>query len=125
VKLWTDLHTLPETNPLCRNTARIKKFRRFHCSLLYQVADALKSIEMETLETIHLFMLAPWETRMQTDVEAMADSQTAPGGIMQATVSSLAQNGFIGFGVVLEKQPPRYRKLKLKTSSVTLGARAE
>jgi hypothetical protein len=125
VKLWTDLHTLPETNPLRRNTARIKKFRRFHRSPLYQVADALKSIEMETLETIHPFTLAPWETRMQADVEVMADSQTAPGGTMQAAVSSSARNGFVGFGVAIEKQPPRYRKLKLKTSSVTLGARAE
>ncbi|GFF99290.1 probable transposable element [Aspergillus udagawae] len=125
VKMWTDLHTLPETNPLRRNTARIKKFRRFHRSPLYQVADALKSIEMETLETIHPFTLAPWETRMQAEVEAMADSQTAPGGSMQAAVSSSARNGFVGFGVAIEKQPPRYRKLKLKTSSVTLGARAE
>jgi hypothetical protein len=89
------------------------------------VADALKSIEMETLETIHLFMLAPWEICMQADVEVMADSQTVLGGIMQAAVSSSARNGFIGFRVAIEKQPPRYRKLKLKTSSVTLGARAE
>jgi hypothetical protein len=71
--MWTDLHTLPETNPLCRNTARIKKFRRFHRSLLYQVADMLKSIKMETLETIHLFILAPWETCIQADVEAIVD----------------------------------------------------
>jgi hypothetical protein len=35
VKMWTDIHTLPETNPLRRNTARIKKFRRFHCLPLY------------------------------------------------------------------------------------------
>lgn len=125
VKLWTDLHTLPETNPLRRNTARIKKFRGFHRSPLYQVAEALKSIEMETLESIHPFTLAPWETRMQADVEAMEDSQTAPGGTMQAAVSSSARNGLVGFGVAIEKQPPRYRKLKLKTSSVTLGARAE
>lgn len=125
VKLWTDLHTLPETNPLRRNTTRIKKFRRFHRSPLYQVADALQSIKMETLETIHPFTLAPWETRMQADVEATANSQAAPGGTMQAAVSSSARNGLVGFGVAIEKQPPRYRKLKLKTSSVTLGARAE
>jgi hypothetical protein len=31
----------------------------------------------------------------------------------------------VGFGVAIEKQPPRYRKLKLKTPSVTLDARAE
>jgi hypothetical protein len=28
---------------------------------LYQVADALKNIEMETLGTIKPFALAPWE----------------------------------------------------------------
>ncbi|KAI2955871.1 hypothetical protein CBS147352_10985 [Aspergillus niger] len=33
--------------------------------------------------------------------------------------------GMVGFGVAIEKQPPRYRKLKLKTFSMTLGARSE
>lgn len=42
VKMWADLHTLPETNPLRRNIDRIRKFRRYHHSPLYQVADALK-----------------------------------------------------------------------------------
>jgi hypothetical protein len=125
VKMWTDIHTLPETNPLRRSTAWIKKFRRYHRSPLYQVADALKNVEMETLETINPFTLAPWETRMQTDVEAMSDSQTVPGGSMQVAVSSSARNGLVGFGVAIEKQPPRYRKLKPKTFSVTLGARSE
>jgi hypothetical protein len=73
---------LPDTNALCRNTARIKKFRRFHHLPLYQVADALKNIEMETLETINPFILALWETRVQTNVEAMLDPQTAPGGLI-------------------------------------------
>lgn len=80
---------------------------------------------METLETIHLFMLALWETRMQANFKAMADSQTAPGRTMQAMVSSSARNAFVGFRVAIKKQPPRYQILKLKTSSVTLGARAE
>jgi hypothetical protein len=97
---------LPDTNPLHRNTARIKKFRRFHRSLLYQVADALKNIEMEILETINPFTLAPWETRMHTDVEAMPDPWTAPGGLIQITVSSSARNGLVGFRVAIEKQPP-------------------
>lgn len=97
---------LLDTNPLCRNTAWIKKFRRFHCSLLYQVADALKNIKMEILKTINSFILAPWETHMQTDVEAMLDPRTTPGGLMQITVSSSAWNGLIGFRVVIKKQPP-------------------
>jgi hypothetical protein len=45
---------------------------------------------------------------MQADIKVIADSQTALGGIMQAAVSSSAQNGFIGFRVVLEKQPLQY-----------------
>ncbi|KAJ5471428.1 hypothetical protein N7530_008785 [Penicillium desertorum] len=125
VKMWTDIHTLPETNPLRRNTARIKKFRRFHRSPLYQVADALKNIEMETLETINPFTLAPWEVRVQAGVEATPQSPAVPGGLMQIATSSSARNELVGFGVAIERQPPRYRKLKLKTLSVTLGARAE
>jgi hypothetical protein len=64
---------LPDTNPLRRNTAQIKKFRRFHYLLLYQVADALKNIKIETLETINLFTIALWETCVQTNIKAMLD----------------------------------------------------
>lgn len=59
VKMWTRLNTLPETNPLGRNTDRIRKFRRYRRSPLYQVADALRNIDMESLETINPFTLAP------------------------------------------------------------------
>ncbi|KAI3277363.1 transcriptional regulator family: Zinc finger, CCHC-type [Penicillium roqueforti] len=125
VKMWTDMHTLPETNPLRRGTDRIRKFRRYHRSPLYQVADALKNIDMETLETINPFTLAPWEERIQPDMDQPVDFQTSAGLYMQIAVSSSARNELVGFGMATEKQPPRYRKLKLKTLSVTLGARAE
>jgi hypothetical protein len=101
VKMWTDIHTLPETNPLRRNTDRIKKFRRFHRSPLYQVADALKNIEMETLETINPFTLAPWEERLQTELGETSESQTEAGGSMQIAVSSSARNEVVGFGGVI------------------------
>ncbi|OKP12301.1 Pantothenate synthetase [Penicillium subrubescens] len=68
VKMWTDMHTLPETNPLRINTDRIRKFRRYHRSPLYHVADALKHIEMEPLEPINPFTFAPWEDRVRTDI---------------------------------------------------------
>jgi ribonuclease HI len=123
--MWTGIHTLPETHPLRRSTACIKKFRRYHRSPLYQVADALKNIEMETLETINPFVLALWETRIQSDVEGMLHSHTVPGVSLQVAVSSSARNGLVGFGVAIKKQPPRYRKLKLKTFSTTLGTRLE
>ena len=125
VKMWMDIHTLPETNPLRRSTARIKKFRRYHRSPLYQVADTLKGIEMETLETINPFTLAPWEERVQSDGHDLPETQTEAGEIMRIAVSSSARNEMVGFGVAIEKQPPRYRKPGLKTFAVTRAARAE
>ncbi|GMG13001.1 unnamed protein product [Aspergillus oryzae] len=123
--MWTDIHTLPETNPLRRNTARIRKFRRYHRSPLYQVADALKDIEMETLETINPFTLAPWEERVQADSGETLETPTETGGSMQIAVSSSARNGVVGFGGVVQKQPPKYKKPKLKSFFVTLGTRSE
>jgi hypothetical protein len=124
-KMWTDMHTLPATNPLRRSTAQIQKFRRYHRSPLYQVAEALKSIDMETLETINPFALAPWEERVRSDSHDVPETQTEAGGVMRIAVSSSARNEMVGFGVAIEKQPPRYRKPRLKTFSVTLGARTE
>ncbi|KAI1829039.1 hypothetical protein DTO027I6_10118 [Penicillium roqueforti] len=125
VKMWTDMHTLPENNPLRRGTDRIRKFRRYHRSPLYHVADALKHVDLETLETINPFTLAPWDERVQINDDGQDEPQTEAGGLMQIAVSSSARNELVGFGVAIEKQPPRNRKLKFKTFSVTLGARAE
>ena len=85
----TDVHTLPETNPLRRRTDQIRKFRGYHRSPLYQVADTLKIIDMETLKP----SMAPWEARVRTNLTAISGS---------------ARNGLVGFGVAIEKQPPRY-----------------
>lgn len=101
--MWTDLYTLPETNPLRRNIDRIRKFRRYHCSPLYQVADALRNIEMESLETINPFTLAPWESRVHTNNYLIPEESTVLGGLMQIAFSSSARNELVGFGVAIEK----------------------
>ena len=44
---------------------------------------------------------------------------------MQIAFSSSARNELVGFGMAIEKQPTRYRKVRLKVLSVTLGARTE
>jgi hypothetical protein len=89
------------------------------------VADTLKNIQMETLETINPFTLAPWEEQVQTGMGKTSVTQTEAGGSIQIAVSSPARNEVVGCGGVIQKQPPKYRKLKLKTFSVTLGARSE
>ena len=125
VKMWMDIHTLPETNPLHRNMDCIRKFQRFHHLPLYQVADVLKTIKMEILETINPFTLAPWEEQLQADIGQTPESQAETSRSIQITVSSSAQNKVVGFGRVIQKQPPKYKKLRLKIFSITLGTRSE
>ncbi|KAJ5153570.1 uncharacterized protein N7482_010048 [Penicillium canariense] len=59
------------------------------------------------------------------EIYAYKDKVIGPINRVQKIGASSARNGLVGFGVAIEKQPPRYRKLKLKTFSVTLGARSE
>lgn len=125
VKMWTDIYTLPETNPLRRDTDRIRKFRRYHCSPLYQVADTLKNIKIELLETINPFTLVSWETYVQTENESISEGSTVPDGSIQIVFSSLSRNKLVGFGIAIEKQLSRYRKVKLKVLSVILDTRTE
>jgi ribonuclease HI len=80
---------------------------------------------MESLETINPFTLAPWEARVQIDNEASPETSAMPGGSMQIAFSSSSRNELVGFGVAIEKQPPRYRKVRLKVFSVTVAARTE
>ncbi|KAJ5365303.1 hypothetical protein N7517_008189 [Penicillium concentricum] len=62
------------------------------------------------------------------DIPSLAEDdqkRANTGGVMQIAVSSSARNEIVGFGVAIEKRPPQYRKPRLKTFSVTLGARTE
>ena len=85
------------------------------------MADALKNIDIETPETINPFTLAPWEERVQTDMSTTPETHTEVGGSMQIALSSSARDEMVGFGGAIQGKPPRYKKLKLKTFSFTLG----
>ena len=127
VKLWTDIHTLPETNPLRRNTSRMRRFRKQHRSPLYQVAEALKDISMEKLETINPCTLAPWEKRVQTIADESALRQLEMGWAVRIAVSSSARNDVVGIGGAIEirksaRSDPRNETLSF---SSTLGIREE
>jgi hypothetical protein len=58
----------------------MRKFRRQHRSPLYQVAEALKAIEMEEMETIDPCILAPWEKRVQMITGNSTETQRRLGG---------------------------------------------
>ena len=92
IKLWTDIHALPDTNPLRRNTSRMRKFRRQHRSPLYQVAEKLKDIAMEAMETIHPFTLPPWEQRVRTITDRERTQQPDSNRAAYVAVSGSARN---------------------------------
>jgi exonuclease III len=122
VKLWTDIHTLPETNPLRRNTSRMRKFRRQYRSPLYQVAEALKDETMEELETINPYALAPWEKRVPTITD-----ETAANGVdaaVRVAVSSSARNGVVGIGGATQLVTSARSKPKRRTFYATIGPRS-
>ena len=120
IKLWTDVHTLPETNPLRNATGRIRKMRRLR-SPLYQVADALKELPMENLETINPFTLAPWEKRIQTIVVESAVKQADLVSAVRIAVNSSSRNGMVGIGGAIEMSTSARSERRLETISSTLG----
>jgi ribonuclease HI len=118
-KLWTDIHSLPETNPLRRNTSRMRKFRRQHRSPLYQVAEALKDIEMEKMETVNPCILSPWDQRAYTVIEDAAQKLNTAWAVRIA-VSSSSRNGVVGMGGAIKIQ-----NKETMSFSTTLGKREE
>jgi hypothetical protein len=125
IRLWTGIHTLPDTNPLRRNTSRMRKFRDRYRSPLYQVAEALKGIPMDELETISPFTLAPWEKRVQTFTKNMTTTQQNANYDVRIAVSSSARNGLVGVGGAAVLPASVYGRPKLGTFSSTLGPRSE
>jgi ribonuclease HI len=123
IKLWTDIHALPDTNPLRRNTSRMRKFRRQYRSPLYEVADVLKDFAMEQLETINPFTLAPWEKRVHTIIdETVADRMDAA---VCVAVSCSVRKGLVGIGGATEMATSARKKPVRRTFYITIGTRSQ
>jgi hypothetical protein len=125
IKMWTDIHTLPKTNPLRDITSRMHKFWRSYRSPFYQVADLVKDVPMESLETVHPFVLAPWEQRLDTTVNETAASQMERGWAVRIAVSSSARNGIVGMGGVVRIPLSMRGGPRDETFKMTLGPRTE
>ncbi len=128
IKIWTNLHTLPITNPLRSSISRIRKFRRYNRSPFYKVAVALNEILIEELETINPFILAPWVEQVQTivdDGDSLRTRQADLGWTVRTAVSSSARNGVVGVGGVIEIPASVRGGPKLERFSFMLGMRTE
>jgi len=103
----------------------MRKFRKQHRSPLYQVAEKLKDVAMEEMETIHPFTLPPWEKRVQTIADKEMTRQPDSNRAAYVAVSSSARNGVVGLGVAIKTRKRVRDDPTVETLSSTLGPRTE
>ncbi len=103
----------------------MRKFRKQHRSLLYQVAERLKDIAIEEMETIHLFTLSPWEKRVQTITNEEITKQLDSNQAAYVAVSSLARNSVVGLGAAIKTRKRVRDDPIVETLYSTLGLRTE
>ena len=103
----------------------MRKFRKQHHSPLYQVADALKEIEIEEIETINPFTLPPWEKRLQAVTDNAAPKPPNPRRAAHIAVSSSARNSVVGLGGAIKTRKHVRNIPTVKSFSSTLGPRTE
>ena len=120
------MHTLPETNPLpqCCITDGGRSLT-VYLSPFHQVADALKAVPTDSLETINPFTLGPWEKRTQTITDDAVMELTDGDAAIRIAVSSSARNGVLGMGRAIEIQASSQSDLTVETFSSTLGLRID
>jgi hypothetical protein len=124
-KLWVNLRTLPETNPLAKlNTRELRRFT----SPLQRIAHAYQYTPTDRMKVIQTYVIAPWEGRLPATIkagteEAVSVANTIRG--IQIPTSSSARRGMVGMGgaihdtlsIVTGREPSIYL--------ATLGARTE
>ena len=103
----------------------MRKFRASYRSPLFHVADFLKDIPLDGLETIAPAVLAPWEGRIRTTLNGTGIIQKEAEWAVQIAVSSSARNNMVGFGGVIRLPLPMRDSLRNEVFSVTLGSRSE
>jgi hypothetical protein len=124
-KLWVNIRTLPETNPISKLNTRV--LRRF-TSPLQKIAHAHQNMPTDKMEVIQPYVIAPWEERILATIDLGTEETTNIAnticGIRIATSSS-TRKSIVGMGgtihdtlgIVTGREPIAY--------SVTLGARTE
>ena len=89
------------------------------------MAEALKGIPMDELETINPFTLILWENRVRTITSDVTTTQRNADYDIRIAVSGSARNGLVGVGAAAVLPASIYGSPKLGTFSSTLGPRSE
>jgi hypothetical protein len=89
------------------------------------VAEKLKDIVIEEMETINPFTLPPWEKRLPTITNKAVIRYPDSNWVAQIAVSSLARNGVVRLGGAIKIHKCVRDVLTVETFSSTLGPRTE
>lgn len=125
IKLWIDIHTLPDTNPLRRATDRIQRFYPAHRSPFHQVSRRMKDLSLNEIETIEPFALTPWDERVSTLSDDSVEGKAPAGWNIRLAVSSSARNGVVGVGGAMQGPLATQERTTQLTFSFTIGPRTE
>jgi hypothetical protein len=83
IKLWINIATLPDTNPLKR--IETKSFRRF-ISPLQRAARNQITPSIRNIEIIHAYPIPPWRKRLTIYIQTDRDEATVAAKTIQGTI---------------------------------------
>jgi hypothetical protein len=125
LKLWINMHTLPETHPLAR--PRPNLFQRF-VSPIQRMAKNWQHVGTERMEVIQAYTIAPWEQRMTTvilqDREEAAEAAKNAWGLTIATSTSV-RNEIVGIGGTIRDTQGKTPEEEIVRQAVIVGPRTE
>jgi hypothetical protein len=122
-KLWVNLRTLPNTNPLSKlNTRQLRRFT----SPLQKIAQTHRCAPTDRMEIIRPYVITPWEERLVTRIDREKAIETAKTtqGVCIATSSS-GRKGMVGMGGAIYDALGIVTRRDPITFAATLGPRTE
>jgi hypothetical protein len=104
LRMWIDLHSMPETHPLAPLIRR-RGYKRF-ASPIQRIAESAHGAPVEELEATRPYVSAPWDARLDIvnnvddGVQAAAQAQETLG--IRVATSASARNQLVGIGGAIE-----------------------
>ena len=100
LRMWVDLHSVPNAHPLTQLIRR-RTYKRF-VSPMQRIAESAQGAPVEELEAIRPYVSAPWDTRLDIvddvddGVRAATQAQKTQG--IRVATSASARNHLVGIG---------------------------
>jgi hypothetical protein len=104
LRMWIDLHSMPDTHPLVPLIRR-RTYKRF-ASPMQKIAECAQDAPLNELEATRPYVSAPWDARLDMaesvddGVQAAAQAQETQG--IRVATSASVRNQLVGIGGAIE-----------------------